>query len=226
MRKLIGAVVVGLWMTASALAADVDMLIKQLKSPDVDTRRAAAQSLAEAGEEAKPAVGALVKALREDKDRFVRRFAAEALGQIGAGPAAVLPALRQALSDPKKEVQEAAATALGKMGKDAVNLLAAAVKDASREAEVRRKSAEALGAMGADARPALKVLLEVLKVAPPGRPNDADIRVEVVVAVGKIASEDDKDAVAAVTALTDKKNRNRSLMSAANQALKSIKNNK
>jgi HEAT repeat protein len=220
--------VLGLGMTVTVFAADVDTLIKQLRDDDADTRRAAAQSLAEAGAEAKPAARALVVALR-DRDMFVRRFAAQALGEIGADPKEAVPALRTALNDSRKEVQEAAAMALGKMGKDGVNYLAAAVKDDDREPEVRRKAAEALGAMGGDARPAIKSLVEALKADPAGggkkRANPADIRVEVVTALGNIASTEDKEAVAAISALTDKKNRNRSLQSAAREALKKIKTN-
>jgi HEAT repeat protein len=228
MRKLFAAMVLGLGLTVSVFAADVEDLIKQLKDNDSDTRRAAAQALAEAGADAKPAAKALVAALR-DKDMFVRRFAAQALGEIGADPKDVVPALRAALNDARKEVQEAAATSLGKIGKDGLALLTAAVKDGSREPEVRRKAAEALGAMGPEAKPAMKSLLEALKTSPAGQgknANPADIRVEVVGAIGKIATADDKDAIDALMALTDRKNRNRSLQSAAQSALVKIRNNK
>jgi len=227
MRKVLG--VLGLWLGLSVpgFATDVDDLIKQLKDTDTETRRAAARSLADAGAEAKPAERALLGALR-DRDMFVRRFAAKALGAIGADPKDTVPALRAALNDTRKEVQEAAATALGKMGKDGVNSLAAVVRDEGREPEVRRKAAEALGALGANARPAVKSLVEVLK-APPGgnnkRANPTDIRVEVVVALGQIASAEDKDTVAAISVLAENKNRNRSLQAAARDALKGIQNN-
>jgi HEAT repeat protein len=229
MRKLLGVTLLGLGMSMSAVAADVDTLIKQLRDDDADTRRAAAQSLGEAGAEGKPAARALMGALR-DRDMFVRRFAALALGEIGADPKDAVPALRTALNDSRKEVQEAAATALGKMGKNAVNALAVAVKDEDREPEVRRKAAEALGSMGGDARPAMKSLVEALKTEPgtgggKKRANPSDIRVEVVTALGNIASPDDKEAVDAINALTDKKNRNRSLQAAAREALKKIKTN-
>src|SRR5258707_15315091 len=46
-------------IAAPVRAADVDVLIKQLKSADADMRRAAAKALAEAGAESKPAVDAL-----------------------------------------------------------------------------------------------------------------------------------------------------------------------
>src|SRR5438445_4084491 len=62
-----------LFLAASAHAADVDALVKKLSNRDSDVRRAAAKELAEMGTEAKPALPALLKALKDD-DKFVRRF--------------------------------------------------------------------------------------------------------------------------------------------------------
>ena len=67
-------------IAAAAPAADVADLVKKLKDKDVDTRRAAAQALAEGG--AKDAVAALKDALK-DNDAFVRRYSAQALGTAG-----------------------------------------------------------------------------------------------------------------------------------------------
>jgi HEAT repeat protein len=217
-------------LAASVFGADVGDLIKQLKDPDNDTRRAAVRSLAEAGADAKPAVPALVQALK-DKDMFVRRFAAQALGEVGAEPRDAVPALRAALDDRRKEVQEAAATALGKMGGAAVDALVGVVKDSGKETDVRRRAVEALGAMGAEARPAVPVLTEALKVAAPGKkkkgPDYSDVRVAAATALGGIASADDKAVLDALTALTDRKvNRDRNLQRAAREAMQKIRNGK
>jgi HEAT repeat protein len=225
MKKLLGVVAMGLFLTFSALAADVETLIKQLKDTDSDARRAAAKALAEAGGDARAAAPALVKALK-DKDMFVRRFAAQALGEIGADPKEVVPGLKKALDDPRKEVQEAAAVALGKMGGDAVAPLAAVVKDGGREPEVRRKAVEALGAIGAEARPAVTVLIDALKGGGGKNKkmaNPADIRVEVAIALGNIASPGDKEVISALQDLTDKKQRDRTLKKAANESLQKLR---
>jgi HEAT repeat protein len=225
MRKLLGVVGVALCLTFSAFAADVDSLINQLKDKDNDARRAAAKALAEAGGDAKAAAPALVTALK-DKDMFVRRFAAMALGEIGAEPRDALPGLKKALlDDARKEVQEAAATAMGKMGGEAVAPLAAVVKDGNRETDVRRKAVEALGALGSEARPAVPTLLEALKGGGGGKKmaNPGDVRTEVVIALGNIASPGDKEVISALQDLTDKKQRDRTLKKAANEAIAKLK---
>src|SRR5438105_15084008 len=84
-------------------AAQVDALIKQLKSPDSDMRREAAKKLSEMGVEAKKAGPALVTALKTDKDLFVRRFAAQGLGEVGAEPKLAVPALSALLREDTKE---------------------------------------------------------------------------------------------------------------------------
>ncbi len=223
MKKLLGVIAMGLCLTLSALAADVEDLIKQLKDSDPDARRAAAKALAEAGGDARAAAPALLKALK-DRDMFVRRFAAQALGEIGAEPRRIVPGLKKALDDPRKEVQEAAAVALGKMGKEAVASLAAVVKDGSREPEVRRKAVEALGTIGPDARPAVGALIDALKGAGGGKKmaNAGDIRVEVAIALGNIASPGDKEVISALQDLMDKKQRDRTLKAAATDSLRKI----
>ena len=59
----------------------------------------------------------MTKALKDD-DVFVRRFSAQALGSIGPDAKEAGPTLAAILKDAKdkKEVQEAAADALGKFG--------------------------------------------------------------------------------------------------------------
>jgi HEAT repeat protein len=97
------------------------------------------------------AVPALIQALK-DSEWFVRRYAAEALGQIG--DASAVPALIQALKDSNEYVRRYAAEALGQIGDaSAVAALIQALKDS--EEYVRRYAALALGQIGLPAVPAL-----------------------------------------------------------------------
>src|SRR5260370_15369957 len=134
MKRVFGFAATFLCLSVSVQAADVGKLTQELRDKDSDNRRAAAQALAEMGAEAKPAVGALTAALK-DTDLFVRRFAALALGEIGADAKDAVPGLSALLKDTKekKEVQEAAALALGKIGPAGVNALIAAVKDHDKD---------------------------------------------------------------------------------------------
>lgn len=66
------------------------------------------------GEHSASAVPLIVKALNE-KGRFYRKAAAEALGQIGPDAKAALPELEKALKDSDKQVAEAAKKAIGKI---------------------------------------------------------------------------------------------------------------
>jgi HEAT repeat protein len=212
MKKFAGVMTLLLFVSVAARCEDIAALVKQLKDPDPEKRRAAAKVLSEAGQDAKPAVAALAQALR-DKDLFVRRFAAQALGELGSDAKSAAPALAVAVKDEKKEVGEAACVALGKMGADGVAGLTDAVKDKARDPVVRRKAAEALGQLGSDAKPAVKALTEALK--------DNDVRVEAANALGQIGP-DAKSAIPALTAATDKKQRDRTFKKAATDALKKI----
>jgi formylglycine-generating enzyme required for sulfatase activity len=93
--------------TTTGQSDSVGQLMSQLKDGDRETRRAAAEALAEIGT---PAVERLLVALR-DEDAEVRRVAADILGEI-KDPRSVEP-LTAALNDPNDEVQHSAAEALG-----------------------------------------------------------------------------------------------------------------
>jgi HEAT repeat protein len=99
------------------------------------------------------------------------------------------------------------------------------VKDPNAPPALRRRAADALGAIGPDARSAVPALAAALKPGKNKRMDpDADIRVEVALALGQIAGPGDKAALDALTALaTEKKPRNRTLQRAAGEALGKIK---
>jgi len=94
--------------------ATLNVLIEALKEAEV--RWAAADILGGMREKAKPALLALIRALK-DEEAESRMVAAEALGKIG-DQAAVAP-LIEALKDENREVRWWAAEALGRIGEDA-----------------------------------------------------------------------------------------------------------
>jgi HEAT repeat protein len=209
--------------------AEVGDLIKQLKTGDNDARRAAAKALGEGGAESKTAVPALMQALK-DKDLFVRRFSAQALGDIGPDAQSAVPALTTTLNDPRKEVRSAAARALAKLGSSGIETLIGIVKDESKDTAIRRQAIDSLSGLGAGARSAVPVLAELLKVKTgKGKKKMApeDVRVDAATALGYLAKPSDKQVIATLEALTDKKAKTpRDLRQAANTALKKIKMNK
>jgi HEAT repeats/PBS lyase HEAT-like repeat len=229
MRKWLGVFGALIVVVLSADGADVPDLIKKMRENDISVRRQAAKELSELGPEAKEALATLIKGLK-DNDLFVRRFSAQAIGKIGPEASSALPALRNASMNPKesKEVQEAILSALGKLGKGGVDVLIAAIKDKSKEGDVRRKAIESLGDLGPDAREALTTLVEALGMAGGGAkkamPASGDLRIEVCTALGLIANSKDDAAIKALEMITAEKSKNRALKSAASDALKKIKN--
>src|ERR1700722_7485624 len=101
MRRLFGSAALILGLGAVLAAAEVRGMQKQLSSPHPHTRRAAAKALAETGPTGKSASAFLFQALAKDKYSYVRRYAAEALGTVGADPAVALQPLARALRDPQ-----------------------------------------------------------------------------------------------------------------------------
>jgi HEAT repeat protein len=227
MRKWLGGLLaLAIVAVAAADGAEVRELVAKLKSNDSDARRAAAKDLGELGADAKSAVPDLIKALNNDKDLFVRRFAAEALGAIGPDAVSAVPDLGKALNDSRKEVQLAAADALGKLGEASIKVLTSAVKDGNKDPEVRRKAAQGLGKIGKPAHSSVSALTMALKgkVARPakGKRNDDDIRIDVATALGEVANSEDTAAIAALKAVSEGKQRNKGLQKAASEALQKI----
>src|SRR5262245_64399420 len=109
--------VAALLFVVGLCSADVTEATKKLKSTETSVRRQGAQELSEAGAEAKGALEALINALTKDEDRFVRTYAARAIGNVGvdAGKKG-REALEGALNDDAAGVRLAAIKSLTKMG--------------------------------------------------------------------------------------------------------------
>ncbi len=232
-RLLTGVLCLTLYLAATVEGAPIDALITQLRDKDPDLRRAAAKKLAEAGPEAKPATAALIKALKDD-DLFVRRFSAEALGAIEADPKAAVPSLAALLASEKerKEVQEAAAGSLGRLGSTAARPLIDTARDLSKDAAVRKRAVDSLGTLGPDARSTLSDLTDILngktknnKKNPNPDAATNDIRLEVAAALGSIATSKDEEVIKALEAISAEKanKKNKELNKTINKALKDIK---
>src|SRR5262249_34652027 len=99
----------------------IPALIEALRhDKDPVGRRRAAEALGRIGPAAKEAVGALVEVLQKDPDDTLRYHVATALGDIGPEARAAIPALLAFLTDPDRGDAEAAAVALGHIGRDTV----------------------------------------------------------------------------------------------------------
>lgn len=142
----------------------VQPLAEALAHPTATVRAAAARALGAYGENARPAVPALVPLLR-DSDEDVRHAAGDALGRTGELPHEATAALVEGLANPDTHVQVQTAEALAKIGEtaaEAAPALAAALENGNEL--VRAKAAEALGKMGETAaEAAVPTLIRALR---------------------------------------------------------------
>src|SRR5262249_62354559 len=120
-----------------------------------------------------------------------------------------------ARTDRRKEVAEAAAGALAKLGPNGVSTLSDLAKDKKKDTGLRQKAVQALGHAGEDAKPALPVLGDLLA--------DKDLAVDAAAALGELGpvAKDDK-VLDALRDAADKKNKDRSLRETAQAALRKI----
>jgi HEAT repeat protein len=112
------------WHAAASLVqiasekAVVPQLIEAVRGPEIDdylhARQRATEALGQLGAAARPAVPALVEALR-DKNPGIRPTAAAALGEIGPDAQDAIPALTAALKEKDENVRTAAAEAIKKI---------------------------------------------------------------------------------------------------------------
>jgi len=139
-------------------------MIGELQDEDVQVRRAAAQSLADMGLEAAPAVSALSQAI-DDDDREVRRLVLLAISQVGPPALSHLPSIKRALDDNELSVRIAAAFAVGRLDPDDKGhrqILIDAMKAGEGGIIVR------VGQLGESAEWAVPTLIELLGDQRPG----------------------------------------------------------
>ncbi|MEX2666881.1 HEAT repeat domain-containing protein [Candidatus Uabimicrobium amorphum] len=169
--------------------AAVPALILALKDQDIWVTEA----LGKIGEKAVPA---LILAL-EDENKYVRAYAAQALGAIREKAQKAVPNLIFLIKNGDENTKEFAAQALGKIGKKAVPALILALEDENKY--VRAYAAQALGAIGEKAEKAVPTLISLLQN------QDENVRRNVVDALGQIG-EKAEQAVPALIALLENEN--------------------
>lgn len=128
------------------MSGTLSNLRAQLTSPEVISRREAAQSLASLGSDAAEAVRELVQAVA-DEDEQVRECATSALEESGDPPTEAEAFLIQQLASPQPDVAYWAATLLGRLGgqaRSAVAPLAHLLRESPHLA-ARQRIAWALG---------------------------------------------------------------------------------
>jgi HEAT repeat protein len=170
----------------------VPELMRALKDPDANVRRAAAAALGARGSGAALARNDLGAALK-DSDASVRLAAAEALGKIGPTAHTAYPALVRALGDSDEAVRKAARESLGKIGKpfpEDVAALSAALKDPN--ANVRGFALETLLGMDLDVKTAAPLYAALLK------DPDKRLRLEAARALAKAGPKGREAAFAAL----------------------------
>jgi HEAT repeat protein len=163
------------------------ILADALRDPEPGPRQAAAKTLRDLGEEARPALPRLSEVARDRKlDRFTRAYAVQLVSRLGAGSDAAVELLTTVFADKDgpPSVRVAAADALGRCGpaaEPAVPALAAALKGGPLE--VRRSAAAALCRIG----PAAQAAWPQIKIALGD--EDATLRSEAIRVAGVIGKQ-------------------------------------
>ena len=144
------------WVLASFTSADdpvmqevVAGLTAVVGDADVRVRRSALIALTELGPEARAALPAVLRILREETEPATRKVAAEALGAFGPAAAAAVPDLVAALADKNEYTREQVVRALGAIGpkaRAAVPALQPFLHD--EDEELREAAEEAVARIG------------------------------------------------------------------------------
>ena len=124
---------------------DLKALQAMVDGSDPSARVQGAFGLGRLGQDARPAVPSLLKALKAE-DPLVRQAAARALGQVRPDATEAVPALMACLQDPEWSVRRQAAQSLGEFGREA-STASAALDGLLRDKDplVRQAARQALG---------------------------------------------------------------------------------
>jgi HEAT repeat protein len=175
-------------------------LREALKSDQIKTRMAAAQSLGEIGQDAKAAVPDLLETARHDQDPLVRVYATASIGQIGPGAKeAVEPLIR--LLQSEKDLQMAATIIqtfheLGPTASAALPVLATMAKDPTCNS--RFMAAWAMCRIAPDARAEASIVVPqlIVQLTTAKNSNSRRFAADVLAEIGPAA----KPAISALSA--------------------------
>lgn len=182
------------------LDAVPDLAKNSLSNEDVRTRLAALYVLETLGEAAASAADQLAKALKDDKNGFVRWGAARALGNMAPAKATeVVPALAGALKDDNTTVRLTALAALERYGPKAARAVKplAEMIDPKQDVKMRLGAIRTLMAIGKEAQPATAAVVRAL--ADP----DSAVRAAAATALGQLGDLNDAARKALAKALDD-----------------------
>jgi HEAT repeat protein len=156
--------------------AVVPVLIGALNDQAPMVRAAVVTALGHLGDSS--AVAALVSRLSSDKEVFVRKAAAYALGRLSGNESTI--ALIAALNDKDPEVRGAAAVSLGEHP-DLMTIAPLSTALSDKSDFVRARAAAALGVTGPSAATAVPTLIGLLKSDP-----DSEVKRHAAAALGSI----------------------------------------
>jgi len=210
-------------IAAAARAEDVGSLTKKLKDKDIDIRRQAASEIADQAKSLKGATEETKKAFKDalpavlaaakDEDVFVRSSSIRALGYMAPDDKRTMELLTKAIKDDRRVV-EAAAEALGQTGTAGIKPLIELAKDKNRESSARKKAISGIASMGAKGKEGVSALTDLLK--------DTSVRLEAATALGEMGPAA-SDALTALEAIAESKERDRVFKQAVTTAVKKIK---
>ena len=174
----------------AAVDPEIRKLIEDLESRDLKRKRDAAYALAALREKSLPALPALIKTVRSERDIQVWNQAATAIARIGKPAEEAIPALLKQLESREDQRKYRAAFALGKIGPSAVDGLIKSLQ--SRSSSTRAAAALALGWMEEKPLPAISELAWAIS------DSDADVRTNSADALVKIGDAAKADVLAAL----------------------------
>lgn len=145
--------------------ASAQWLAKLLETADYDLKQAAAGMLGVMGTNARPAVPALLRAMRRDEDHYVRETAARSVARLsGSEMAPFASSIRGCLQNPVANVRLWSAIPLWRINRDpnGINVLTADLKNASAEDGTCHAVIQTLGQAGASAKPAVPEIRRIM----------------------------------------------------------------